>query len=136
MEKETNNSKEMNEIKENINLNLDIKYINDDEYKECLLKVYNIKLKKKDIKKLDDDDMFKIIVEKIKMLKNKLERNNEIVILCNLSAKVMLSEDLEIGLLILHSYDYFELFYQLYSHFYKTEEINSEVYAKLLEKLK
>ena len=35
----------------------------------------------------------------------------EVKHLCNLAGKMMLSEELEIGLLILHSYDYFDLFY-------------------------
>lgn len=137
--KEMNNMKEMNEIKENINLDLDITYSNDDDYKRGLIKVFNIKidnLENLECIDIDNDDIFKVISKKITLLKNKIERNPQIITLCMLSAKMMLSEDLEIGLLLLHSYHSFELFYQLYCHLLKTNEIKSDVYEKLLEKIK
>ncbi len=116
---------------ENVNLNLDIKYENDDEYQECLKKVYNI-----NIEKDDDDEMFNHMSNRIVILKDKMKHLNEIVHLCNLTAKMLLSEELEIGFLLLHSYDYFELFYKLYCHYFNTNEINSTIYEKLLEKIK
>jgi len=135
MEKEMNTiNKDITEIKENINLDLDINYTNDDEYKQCLIQVFNVKIQ--NIMMIDDDDTFQVMVNKLNLLKNKLERKEEIIKLCNLSAKMLLIEDLEVGLMILHSYDYFELFYQLYCHLLKTNEIKTDVYEKLLEKIK
>ena len=137
MEKEMNNRKEINELKENINIDLDITYSNDDDYKKGLIKVFNIdNIEKLEYVDIDNDDIFKVISKKITLLKNKIERNPQIITLCMLSAKMMLTEDLEIGLLLLHSYDSFELFYQLYCHLFKTNEIKSDVYEKLLEKIK
>lgn len=139
MEKEMNTINDhMTEITENINLDLDINYTNDDEYKQCLIKVFNVN--KSNLIMIDDvddpNDTFMVMANKLTLLKNKLERNQEIINLCNLSAKMLLVEDLEIGLMILHSYDYFELFYQLYCHLLKTNEIKKDVYEKLLDKIK
>ena len=89
---------------ENINLNLEITYENDDEYQECLKQVYNIKAEKD-----NEDKMFSHMSNRIVILKDKMKHLKEIVHLCNLSAKMLLSEELEIGFLLLHSYDYFEL---------------------------
>lgn len=113
-----------------INLNLDVKYENDDEYQECLKQVFNIK------KDDDDDNMFSQMSDKIVVLKDKMKHLKEIINLCNLSAKMLLSDELEIGFLLLHSYDYFELFYKLYCHYFKTNEIDKTIYEKLLEKIK
>ena len=116
---------------ENINLNLEVKYDNDDEYQECLKQVYNIKAE------IDnEDEMFSYMSNRIVILKDKMKHLKEIVHLCNLSAKMLLSEELEIGFLLLHSYDYFELFYKLYCHYFKTNEIDKTIYEKLLEKIK
>jgi hypothetical protein len=116
---------------ENINLNLEVKYENDDEYQECLKKVYNIK------DEIDnDDDMFTYMSNRIVILKDKMKHLEKVVNLCNLSAKMLLSEELEIGFLLLHSYDYFELFYKLYCHYFKTNKIDNAIYEKLLEKIK
>ena len=139
MENELNTINDhMTEITENINLDLDINYTNDDEYKQCLIKVFNVNKSNLIMIDSEDDpnDTFMVMVNKLTLLKNKLERNQEIIKLCNLSAKMLLVEDLEIGLMILHSYDYFELFYQLYCHLLKTNEIKKDVYEKLLEKIK
>lgn len=116
---------------ENINLNLEIKYENDDEYQNCLKKVYNF-----DCESNDDEQMFQHMSKRIIILKEKLGNLKEVIYLCNLSAKVLLSEDLEIGFLLLHSYDYFELFYKLYCHYFNTNEIDNTIYEKLLEKIK
>jgi hypothetical protein len=139
MENELNTiNKDITEITENINLDLDINYTNDDEYKQCLIKVFNVNKSNLIMIDSEDDpnDTFMVMVNKLTLLKNKLERNQEIIKLCNLSAKMLLVEDLEIGLMILHSYDYFELFYRLYCHLLKTNEIKIDVYEKLLEKIK
>ena len=114
---------------ENIDLNLNIQYTNDDEYQASLKKVYKISMD-------DNIDMFNIIVKKIEFLKEKLININEIENLCNLTAKMMISDNLEIGLLLLHSYDYFDLFYELYCDYFKNEKINQLLYEKLLEKIK
>lgn len=114
---------------ENINFNLEITYDNDDEYQECLKQVYNINTD-------NDDEMFTYMSNRIVILKDKMKHLEEIVHLCNLSAKMLLSEELEIGFLLLHSYDYFELFYKLYCNYFKTNEIDKTIYEKLLEKLK
>lgn len=116
-------------IMENIDLNLSIQYTNDDEYQASLKKVYKIPID-------DNIDMFDIMVKKIEFLKEKLININEIENLCNLTAKMMISDNLEIGLLLLHSYDYFDLFYELYCDYFKNEKINQLLYEKLLEKIK
>jgi len=116
-------------IMENIDLNLNIQYTNDDEYQASLKKVFKIPID-------DNIDMFDIMVKKIEFLKEKLININEIENLCNLTAKMMISDNLEIGLLLLHSYDYFDLFYELYCDYFKNEKINQLLYEKLLEKIK
>ena len=113
---------------EDINLNLNINYSDDTEYQECIINVYKIDETEKDI--------FDGITKKIDILKDKLKDIEEVKQLCNLAGKMMLSEDLEIGLLILHSYDYFDLFYKLYCHYFKTNTIDKTIYEKLLEKIK
>ena len=120
-------------IMENIDLNLNIQYTNDDEYQASLKKVYKISIDDN----IDDNiDIFDIMVKKIEFLKEKLININEIENLCNLTAKMMISDNLEIGLLLLHSYDYFDLFYELYCDYFKNEKINQLLYEKLLEKIK
>ena len=114
---------------EDINLDLEVKYENDDEYQECLKQVYNINTD-------NDDEMFTYMSSRIVILKDKMKHLEKVVHLCNLSAKMLLSEELEIGFFLLHSYEYFELFYKLYCHYFKTNEIDKTIYEKLLEKLK
>ena len=116
---------------ENINLDLDIHYENDEEYQHCLKKVYNI-----DDIDMNSEKMFEIMTERIVLLKEKLGKIEEISNLCNHSAKVMLTEEQEIGFLLLHSYHSFELFYKLYCHYFSKNEIDKDIYEKLLEKLK
>ena len=95
---------------ENINLNLN--KIRKRRRIRLFKKVYNF-----DCENNDDEQMFQHMSNRIITLKERLGNLNEVVYLCNLSAKVLLSEDLEIGFLLLHSYDYFELFYKLYCHY-------------------
>ena len=59
---------------ENINLNLEIRYENDDEYQECLKQVYNIKAEKD-----NDDDMFSNMSNRIVILKDKMKHLEEVV---------------------------------------------------------
>lgn len=116
---------------ENINLNLEIHYENDVEYQNSLKKVYNIE----DID-MNSEKMFEIMTKRIELLKEKLGKIEEISNLCNHSAKAMLTEEQDIGFLLLHSYDSFELFYKLYCHYFSKNEIDKDIYEKLLEKLK
>ena len=59
---------------ENINLNLEVKYDNDDEYQECLKQVYNIKAE------IDnEDEMFSYMSNRIVILKDKMKHLKEIV---------------------------------------------------------
>lgn len=116
---------------ENINLDLNISYETDEEYQNSLKQVYNI-----DMKEEDENTIFENMTNGINILSKELKDVKEVIDLCNLTAKMMLSEDLEIGLFILHSYDYFKLFYPLYCEYLKKHHINMEIYEKLLEKIK
>lgn len=86
----------------NYPIHLQIQYTNDDEYRECIVRVFHY-----DDTNEDSDDgystkLLDILFEKTAVIFKELYE---------LSSAVMMMEDLGIGLAILFSYDHFSLFH-------------------------
>ena len=121
----------------NYPINLQIHYTNDDEYRECIIRVFHYNETNN-----EDDEEFSI-----KMLDILFEKTSvHFKELYELSSAVMMMEDLEIGLAILFSYDHFSLFhlclcdYLLINQEEKEEQIQfintNQYYLQLLDKFR
>lgn len=121
----------------NYPINLQIHYTNDDEYRECIIRVFHYN----ETNNEDDEDF------SIKMLDILFEKTSvHFKELYELSSAVMMMEDLEIGLAILFSYDHFSLFhlclcdYLLINQEEKEEQIQfintNQYYLQLLDKFR
>lgn len=99
---------------ENYNTNLNVNYntiddseLSDFHYKNQLLNAF----------KMSDNDEFDVITQRVTELynciKDKLNKNSHIVTLLQKSASRILSEDLEMGFMLLFSYDTFYIMHKL-----------------------
>tara|TARA_Y100000590_G_scaffold460579_1_gene620208 strand:- start:458 stop:802 length:345 start_codon:yes stop_codon:yes gene_type:complete len=106
-----------------LNLNIECDYTNNDEYRDTYLKIF----------KLDNFDE-EVINSQLANIKNIIVKNDIFRELLTKSAGLYLTEDLDIGLMILFSYDYLKDFTQCLNDFIiysKTEKIN-----ELIKKIK
>ena len=87
----------------NYPVNVQIQYTNDDEYRKCITRVLHID---EDEDNEDNDDDLILILDIIFEITSVHFKE-----LYELSSAVMMMEDLDIGLVILFSYDYFSLFH-------------------------
>ena len=107
----------------NLNLSIECDYTNDDEYRDTYLKIF----------KLDNFDE-EVINNQLANIKNIIVKEDIFRELLIKSAGHYLTEDLDIGLMILFSYDYLKDFTQCLNDFIihsKTEKIN-----ELIKKIK
>lgn len=121
----------------NYPIDLQIQYTNDDEYRECITRVFHFDDKKNNGEDDISTKMLDILFEKTSVNFKELYE---------LSSAVMMMEDLEIGLAILFSYDYFSLFhlclcdYLLINQEEKEEQIQfinkNQYYLQLLDKFR
>ena len=81
------------------NFDLDVNYDTDDEYREQLLKVFGF------------DCYNDKIIEIQKTIFNDIKENKSLTDLLSKASNSVLSEDLEIGLVLLFSYSYFKIFH-------------------------
>ena len=106
-----------------LNLSIECDYTNDDEYRDTYLKIF----------KLDNFDE-EVINNQLANIKNIIVKEDIFRELLTKSAGLYLTEDLDIGLMILFSYDYLKDFTQCLNDFIihsKTEKIN-----ELIKKIK
>ena len=106
-----------------INCNIDINYNTDVEYQIMYLNVFN----------LTTFDEAKIN-KKITILKDKLITNNKFSDLFKKAAGLYISEDLELGLMIMFSYDYLKDFIECLKVYNKNND-TSKV-DELIKKIK
>ena len=121
----------------NYPIHLQIQYTNDDEYRECIVRVFHY-----DDTNEDSDDgystkLLDILFEKTAVIFKELYE---------LSSAVMMMEDLGIGLAILFSYEHFSLFhlclcdYLLINQEEKEKQIQfikeNQYYLQLLDKFR
>mgnify|MGYP006088776061 CR=1 FL=1 len=100
------------------NFDLTIKYDDDDEYREQILKAF-------DLSEYADE-----ITKGIDSIYEDIRENSEFGELLEKAANSMLSEDRELGLVILFSYDHFPAFHECIKEFKKnniapTDKINN-----------
>ena len=81
--------------------NIQIHYTNDDEYRECIIRVFHYD------ETSDGDDTFSTKILDIIFEKTHVNFKE----LYQLSSAVMMMEELDIGLAVLFSYDHFSLFH-------------------------
>lgn len=112
-----------------------IQYTNDDEYRECMTRVFHLD---------DRNEMFDDVYS-TKLLDTIFEKTSfhfkELYII---SSAVMMMEDPDIGLAVLCSYDYFELFHLCLCDFFLIDQEEDRIlftkinqyYLQLLEKFR
>ena len=106
-----------------LNLNIECDYTNNDEYRDTYLKIF----------KLDNFDE-EVINNQLAIIKNIIVKEDIFRELLIKSAGLYLTEDLDIGLMILFSYDYLKDFTQCLNDFIihsKTDKI-----SELIKKIK
>lgn len=101
------------------NFDLDVNYDTDDEYREQLLKVFGFDC-------YDDK-----IIEIQKTIFNDIKENKSLNDLLTKASNSVLSEDLEIGLVLLFSYSYFKSFHYILKKFKTCNEVLEEDIDKL-----
>lgn len=102
------------------NFDLDISYDTDDEYREQLLKAFGLDC-------YDDK-----IIEIQKTIFDDIRKNKSLTDLLTKASHSILSEDLEMGLVLLFSYSYFKDFHNILKKF----KTNIEVLEGDIDKLK
>lgn len=86
----------------NYPINIQIQYTNDDEYRKCITRVLHIDEDEDEDNDADLTQILDVIFEKTSVHFKELYE---------LSSAIMMMEDIDIGLVILFSYDYFSLFH-------------------------
>lgn len=100
------------------NFDLTIEYNSDDEYREQILKAFNLS-------EYNDD-----IIGGIDLIYESIRENSEFGELLEKASNSMLSEDRELGMVILFSYDHFPAFHECIKEFKQnsiapTDKINN-----------
>lgn len=98
-------------------IDIQIKYSNDDEYRECLIQVFHY-----DDTNDDSDDNYSSKLLDLIFEKTSVHLRE----IYELSSAVMMMEDLDIGLAILFSYDYFSLFHLCLCDYFAINQENQE----------
>lgn len=124
----------------NYNLNKDVYYTNNKEYRQCLRELFNMKcVISPDLEGLDeetkdellyDENTMSVIMDEIYNATNKNEFFNE---LYDLAAARMFSTDRTIGQAVLLSYDYLCFFHNCLASFLKGEFDNKNEFYLLLK---
>lgn len=124
----------------NYNLNKDVYYTNNKEYRQCLRELFNMKcILNPDLEGLDeetkdellyDENTMSVIMDEIYNATNKNEFFNE---LYDLAAASMFSTDRTIGQAVLLSYDYLCFFHNCLASFLKGEFDNKNEFYLLLK---
>lgn len=124
----------------NYNLNKDVYYTNNKEYRQCLRELFNMKcVISADLEGLDeetkdellyDENTMSVIMDEIYNTTNKNELFNE---LYDLAAARMFSTDRTIGQAVLLSYDYLCFFHNCLASFLKGEFDNKNEFYLLLK---
>lgn len=122
----------------NYNTNYEItydKHMNDDPdiadlyYRRDLLEIFG----------LDEDSDFDLLSDRVNLVYKKMEEYIEITPsfkeILEKAAGKLLSEDIELGFMILHSYDTLYLMHQLNSEFLNTNQINNTLLESIKEKI-
>ena len=119
----------------NYPIHLQIQYTNDDEYRECIVRVFHY-----DDTADDSDDSYSS-----KLLDLIFEKSSvQLKELYEKASAVMMMEDLDIGLAILFSYDYFSLFHLCLCDFLLIDQEEEKIqfsktnkyYLQLLDKFR
>ena len=127
------------------NINVKIEYENNKQYRQCLRNVFSMDISNLDIpfdqiEDLDDETEDELLFDENAMIKSmdfiyeKTNNNAYFIELYKIAASKMFSEDENIGLAVLFSYDYLKDFTQCLNDFIiysKTEKIN-----ELIKKIK
>ena len=119
------------------NINVKIDYENNKQYRQCLRNVFSMDISNLDIpfdqmEDLDDETEDELLFDENSMIKSmdfiyeKTKNNSYFKELYKLAASKMFSEDENIGLAVLFSYDYFALFHLCLVDFLNKNEFNEK----------
>ena len=114
------------------NINVDVNYDSNFKYRKCLRDVFtmditNIDISLNNIPDLDDETRDEMLFDENKVCKgldyiyNLTKTNDHFNDLYSSAASVMFSEDPNIGLAVLYSYDYFNFFHLCFRDFVNNE---------------
>jgi len=113
---------------------IEITYSDDDEYRTCMRRVFGMSISKNQ----EDDDFIyddKTISDGLDYIYSQTKDIPEFRDLYLVGAAKMLSTEMEIGMAIAFSYDYFDLFHVCLADFMRDGIINKENYTKLHKKI-
>ena len=105
------------------NYNYTVKYSTNKEYNDCILGVFGQK------------EYSDVIAELITSLCNPLCKEKKINNLFINAASIMLSEDVNMGMIIMFSYDYFYLFHKIIAYYNKCNTILDNECNTILAKI-
>lgn len=119
------------------NINVKIDYENNKQYRQCLRNVFSMDISNLDIpfhqmEDLDDETEDELLFDENAMIKSmdfiyeKTKNSSYFKELYKLAASKMFSEDENIGLAVLFSYDYFVLFHLCLVDFLNKNEFNEK----------
>lgn len=120
------------------NINCSIEYSNNDEYREQIQSVFLMYID--DIKPETDEILYdgKAISNGMDFVYEKTNNHPLMIQLYQRSSEFLFTENLEIGLAVLFSYDYFQLFHKILVIFFTEPENLKEtntIYIELLNKI-
>jgi hypothetical protein len=111
---------------------LEITYSDDEEYRSCLCRVFGMSVSKTDDDFIYDD---KTVSAGLDYIFEQTKEIPEFRDLYLVGAAKMLSTELEIGMAIAFSYDYFDLFHVCLADFIRDGVVNKDNYTKLHKKI-
>jgi hypothetical protein len=105
------------------NYNLDISYNDIQEYRKCILDVF--------MKKIYTDDIADTIISECSTLKINKNLNK----LFSLASCSINNNDIELGIILMFSYDFFADFHLLLRTFKRKNILDDKIYGCILDKL-
>jgi hypothetical protein len=113
---------------------LEIVYSDDDEYRDCIRRVFSM-----DPANCTDDDGYvyddknvSAGLDEVFTITKDVPEFRDIYLVC---AGKMLSTELEIGMALIFSYEYFDLFHLCLADYMRDGVVNKENYTKLYKKI-
>ena len=114
------------------NINIDCNYRSfDDEkeadlvYKKNIIEVFNLQ------EDILNNELFEMMSKKIEELKKYLEENDlfkHIEELVNDASKIFIMKNVDVGMMMLFSYDFFDMFHNVLVSILRDKELNVEAY--------
>jgi hypothetical protein len=96
--------------------NIDVSYTDDEEYRQCIRKIFQLPDNNDNINDIDNNTHITPILDNIYNTTQHIQVFQELYMN---AAALLISEDISLGLSILFSYDYFAHFHKVLSQYYQ-----------------